>query len=134
MGQTKYYDLAFFDFGDSLNSAISVQKEINRFVVIDKQIYGMYRVFGNGVIDGFNVSDAGFQEGRGISVNISEGNGVINYLASQTEIPGTVAGIPPNSTVNIYATIVGSTYLDRSVRFQYSLTPLPSGIKRQPVT
>ena len=48
MGQTKYYDLAFFDFGDQLNTPMSVQKEIDRFVVIDKQLYGMYRIFGNG--------------------------------------------------------------------------------------
>ena len=85
MGQTRYYGLSFFDFGDSLNSAISVQKEINRFVVIDKQLYGMYQIFGNGVIDGFNVTDAGFQEGKGISVNVSEGNGIISFLASQTQ-------------------------------------------------
>ena len=35
MGQTTYYHLAFFDFGDQLDTAINVQKEIDRFVVID---------------------------------------------------------------------------------------------------
>ena len=129
MGQTKYYDLAFFDFGDKLTSAINVQKEIDRFVVIDKQLYGMYRIFGNGVIEGFNVSDAGFQEDKGISINIDAGIGIINYLAAQNETPGIVTGLPPNSVVNIYATITGATYLDRTVNFQYSITPLPNGIK-----
>ena len=71
MGQTRYYNLAYFDFGDRLNSGINVRKEIDRFVVIDKQLFGMYKIFGNGVIDGFNVSDAGFQDEKGISVNIS---------------------------------------------------------------
>ncbi|KKK94610.1 hypothetical protein LCGC14_2681100, partial [marine sediment metagenome] len=129
MGQTKYYDLAFFDFGDRLNAAISVQKEIDRFVVIDKQLYGMYRIFGNGVISGFSMTDGGFQEGKGITVNISEGVGVIEYLASETFGPATVTGLPPNSVVSIYATIVGSTYLDRTVEFQYSSIPLSDGIK-----
>ena len=49
MGQTRYYGLCYFDFGDQLNSSINVQKEIDRFVVIDKQIFGLYSVFGNGV-------------------------------------------------------------------------------------
>ena len=129
MGQTRYYDLAFFDFGDRLNAAISVQKEIDRFVVIDKQLYGMYRIFGNGVISGFSVTDGGFQEGKGITVNISEGVGVIEYLASETFGPATVTGLPPNSVVSIYATIVGSTYLDRSVQFLYSSVPVSNGIK-----
>lgn len=129
MGQTRYYSLAFFDFGDKLNSSINVRKEIDRFVVIDKQLYGMYKIFGNGVIDGFNVTDAGFQEGKGISVNISQGTGIINFLAAQNEIPGTVTGLPPNTIVNIYARIIGSTYLDRSVDFFYSRTPRSNGIK-----
>jgi hypothetical protein len=129
MGQTKYYDLAYFDFGDRLNESINVQKEINRFVVIDKQLYGMYVIFGNGVIEGFNVSDAGFQESKGISVNVSEGIGIIEYLAAQTRTPGSITGLPPNSVVTIYATVTGSTYIDRKVNFQYSTSPLSNGIK-----
>lgn len=129
MGQTKYFNLAFFDFGDRLNSSINVKKEIDRFVVIDKQLYGMYRVFGNGVIDGFTVTDAGFQQNKGISVNISQGTGIISYIAAQNEVPGTVYGLPPNSVVGIYATITGSTYLNRRVSFLYSSTPLSNAIQ-----
>ena len=129
MGQTKNYGLSFFDFGDRLNSAINVQKEIDRFVVIDKQLYGMYKVFGNGVVEGFNVSDGGFQESKGITVNISEGVGIINFLAAQNSVPGIVNGLPPHSIVDIYATIVGATYIDRTVVFQYTQTPLSTGIR-----
>lgn len=128
MGQTRYYNLAFFDFGDRLNSGINVRKEIDRFVVIDKQLFGMYNIFGNGVIDGFTVSDAGFQSGKGISVNISEGTGVINFLAAQNQIPGTINGLPPNKVVSIYAKVVGATYLDRTVNFIYSTEPVPRAI------
>ena len=129
MGQTKYYSLAFFDFGDTLSSPINVQKEIDRFVVVDKQLYGMYKIFGNGVIEGFNVSDAGFQENKGISVNISEGLGIVQFLAAQIEVPSTVTGLPPNSVVSIYAYITGATYIDRTVRFLYSTTPVSNAIK-----
>ena len=129
MGQTRYFNLAFFDFGDNLSEPINVQKEIDRFVVIDKQIYGMYRIFGNGVIDGFTVMDAGFQGENGITVSISEGTGVINYIAAATEEPGSIYSLPPNSIVDIYATISGSTYLDRAVNFVYSTSPLEESIR-----
>ena len=129
MGQTRYFNLAFFDFGDRLNSSINVRKEIDRFIVIDKQLFGMYKIFGNGVIDGFNVTDAGFQEGKGISVNVSQGTGIINFVAAQNETPGAVTGLPPNTVLNIYATITGSTYLDRAVSLLYSTSPVPNSIK-----
>jgi hypothetical protein len=130
MGQTRWYNLAFFDFGDDLSTSLSIQKETDRFVVIDKQLYGLYRIFGNGVIAGFDVSDAGFKAKKGICVNVSQGNGIINYLAAQTETPGAVINLPPNSVVDIYANISGSTYLDRSVGFYYSLLPAGSGAIR----
>ena len=87
MGQTRYYSLAFFDFGDDLSTAISAEKEFNRFVVIDKQLYGLYKIFGNGVIEGWNITDAGFTANEGISITISEGMGIIDYRASETALP-----------------------------------------------
>ncbi len=120
MGQTRYYGLAFFDFGDQLDTSINVQKEIDRFVVIDKQMYGLYRVFGNGVIDGWTVQDEGSQGARGISISISQGVGVINYIAAETPLPGFIYNLPVNSLIDIYAVQSGSTSLDRSINFIYS--------------
>lgn len=124
MGQTRYYGLAYFDFGDQLNTAINVQKEIDRFVVIDKQLYGLYRVFGNGVIDGWTVHDEGFQGDRGISVSISQGIGVISYMATETLLSGSIYNLPINSLIDIYAILSGSTSLDRTIDFIYSTVPL----------
>ena len=126
MGQTRYYDLSFFDFGDQLDSTINVQKEIDRFVVVDKQLYGLYRVFGNGVISGWTVQDEGIQENQGISISVSQGVGVINYFAAETSLPGFVYGLPVNSLVDIYATLSGSTSLDRTISFIYSTATLTS--------
>ena len=41
--KTNFYDMAYFDFGDILNSGISAALEIDRFLLIDKQLYGIYR-------------------------------------------------------------------------------------------
>ncbi len=126
MGQTRYYGLAFFDFGDQLDTSINVQKEIDRFVVIDKQIYGLYRVFGNGVISGWNVRDEGLQGDRGITVSVSQGVGVINYMATETPLAGFIYNLPINSLIDIYAALSGSTSLNRSINFTYSTIALTS--------
>ena len=124
MGQTRYYGLAFFDFGDQLDTAISVQKEIDRFVVIDKQIYGLYRVFGNGVIEGWTVQAEGTQGEKGISISVSQGVGVINYVAAETALPGFIYDLPINSLIDIYAVLSGTTYLDRTITFTHSTVTL----------
>ena len=123
-GATRYYSLAFFDFGDQLDAPLNVQKEIDRFVIIDKQIYGLYSIFGNGVINGWTVSDNGFSQQNGISVKISPGTGIIRAIAAETTFPGTVSGLPPLSNFDIYAVLQGSTVRDRAVDFTYSQTAL----------
>jgi len=53
--ETPYFNLAFFDFGDDLTSPFTTTAEMNRFLLIDKQLYGLYSIFGNGVISGWEV-------------------------------------------------------------------------------
>ncbi|KKK90763.1 hypothetical protein LCGC14_2719740, partial [marine sediment metagenome] len=122
MGTTRYFDLAYFDFGDQINSPVSIQKEINRFVVIDKQLYGLYNVFGNGVIDGWAVEDKGYLTSTGIAISISPGIGIIEYMAAETNIPAAMNFLPANSIVDIYAAIDPTTSRTRSVRFLSFLT------------
>jgi hypothetical protein len=124
MGQTTYFHMAFFDFGDRLDTRINVDKEIDRFVLIDKQLYGLYKVFGNGVINGWTVRDGGYRDAKGITVSVSSGLGVIRSMAAETNQPGYVYNLPPSSLVDIYATITGNTTVDRKISFKYSETPL----------
>ena len=124
MGQTKNYGISFFDFGDQLDSRINVEKEIDRFVLIDKQLYGLYNIFGNGVISGWYARDAGYQDENGITISIDAGLGIINYMACETSEPGYVYHIPPNNIVNIYATTTGDTTSDRYTSFLYGTQPL----------
>jgi len=119
-GNTPYFHLAFFDFGDRLDAQINVQREVDRFISVDRQLYGLYNVFGNGVINGWEVFDNGFSETDGISVGISSGRGIISYLACETVIPQYLIGLLPNATIYIYAVINGSTVTNRYVSFVFS--------------
>ncbi len=123
-GSTPYFGLAFFDFRDRLDLAINVRKEIERFLLIDKQIYGLYTIFGNGVIEGWTVSESAreSQQENSISVTIEPGSGIIGLYASETSLPEIVINLPSNDIIDIYAIINGSTVTDRSVQFLWSRT------------
>ena len=121
---TPHYNLAIFDFGDQLDAPLNVQREIDRFLVIDKQLYALFSIFGSGVINGWIVEDNGFTTENGISVSISPGLGIIRYIGSETTFPASLDGLPPNSIVKIYAVLRGSTPQDRIVDFAYSSTEL----------
>jgi hypothetical protein len=121
---TPRFGFAIFDFGDTLDAPLNVQREIDRFLVLDKQLYAIFKVFGSGVIDGWTVTDNGFTPENGISVAISPGIGIIRYIASETTFPSVVDGLPPNSLIDIYAVLRGSTAVSRDVDFTYSTVPM----------
>lgn len=124
---TNFYNMGYFDFGDILNSGISATLEIDRFLLIDKQLYGIYQVFGNGVISGWEFSDNGFSEENGISLSIDSGLGIIKSLAAETFSPKSVNLLPPNSTLNIYAVAQGFTYSTREIDFVASTSEVGGG-------
>ncbi len=117
MGQTRYFNLAFFDFGERLESPLNVQKEIDRFMVIDKQLYGLYNVFGVGVVNGWVVREAGNTGDNGISISICQGLGIIDFMTVESYIPSFIFNLTPNSILDVYATIDGNTLTDRTVEF-----------------
>lgn len=122
-GSTPYFGLSYFTFRDRLDSGVNIQKEIDRFLLIDKQLYGLYAVFGNGIIEGWDVS-AVSQNTQTISVVVSTGLGIIESIASETFAPSTVRDLPPNERVDLYAVLTGGTISSRRVDFVWSRAPL----------
>lgn len=120
-GQTPYYGLAFFDFKDRLDLPINVRKEIERFLMIDKQLYGLYTIFGSGVIRGWEVSEpVRDTQQQSIQVTVDPGIGIIDLIATETTFPITVRNLPVNDTVDIYAVVTGGTINSRDVEFVWS--------------
>jgi len=77
---------------------------VDRFLFIDKQIYGLYSIFGDGVITGWEVADATYSHANGISASISSGTGVVSLRASETVVPTVLDYLPSNSILYVYAT------------------------------
>jgi len=123
-GFTQYYNFAYFDFGDELDSIINAQLEADRFVSIDRQLYGLYNVFGDGVISGWTVFDNGHTESEGISIGITNGLGIIKFTAVQTESPFFISSLVPNSTIYIYALPTSNSSSTRGINFVASLAEI----------
>lgn len=119
---TPYFRLAFFDFADKLDTAINSAREVDRFLLIDKQIYGLYQIFGDGNINGWNIFDNGYTQDKGISIGITNGTGIIKSMAVETNFPYFINGISPSSSVDVFVTITGETVIDRSVNFVYKIS------------
>ena len=110
-GATDNYNLAFFDFGDTLDSSVNVKKEINRFTIIDNQLFGMYSIFGNGVISGWDITS------NGLSLQVNNGIGIISNLACESDFPQTIDSLPANDSFSVYAIVTGNTSTNRTVSF-----------------
>lgn len=112
---TKYYGLGYFDYGDDW----SEQVDIDRFVFIDKQLYGLMSVLGNGVIEGWVVAQS-----DDFSISISAGYGNINFVSARSTIPNSISSLPANTVCYIYARTVDDSLSNETVEFFYSITEL----------
>lgn len=117
---TTFYRIPYFDNMDRLQSLRTTQKETDRFMFLDAQIHGMYSVFGDGVITGWEVSDNGYTDEFGISIYINPGQGIIRNTACETTSPVVLSNLPTNSTFYIYAVYAGATVSSRKPLFIYA--------------
>jgi len=109
---TRYFGIGFFDFGDPLGTDFSGQVEVDRWVFIDKMLFGLMSIFGNGVVSGWTVAAE-----EAFAVSISEGFGNINFMAGRTTFPFTLRELPANSVVYIYAKTRQRTSFTEEVEF-----------------
>jgi len=116
-GSTAYFGIGFFDYGDDLGSDFSGQIEIDRFVFIDKQLYGLMSIFGNGVLSGWEVSAE-----ESFTLSISEGYGNINFTAARTTFPDSISDVPPNSINYVFARTRERTTFAEDIEFVLSPT------------
>lgn len=117
-GSTRYYGIGFFDFGDPLGTDFAGQVEIDRFVFIDKMLFGLMSIFGNGVVNGWVIAAE-----ESFRVSISEGFGNINFRAGRTTFPATISELPANSIFYIYAKNRIRTSFTEEIEFIFDGSP-----------
>lgn len=113
--ETLHFGLGFFDFGNNLRSDFSQKVEIDRWVLVDKQLYGLLRTIGNGVLEGWKVTAQ-----NNLSVSISQGSGNINFTAARTNFSETIVNIPANTVSYVFVKIKERTTFTEDVEFVLS--------------
>ena len=101
-GRTPNFGLGYFDFKDSLDSSLSVDLEVDRFSTIDSQLFGLYSIFGNGIVEGLVVSISSDAQNP-FSLNVSPGIYFINGKSTQLDFVKNVSEISSNSIFYVYA-------------------------------
>jgi len=91
---TEYFNLLYAAEGEVITPDI----EEDRYLIIDRQMFGVFEVFGNGVIDGWDIA-----AGEGLSVIVDAGSGVIDFKYVLSESPEAIVNLEPNATIYIYA-------------------------------
>lgn len=117
-GKTRHFGLAYFDYKDRLDTSISVKLERDRFLTIDDQLFGLFSIFGNGIVRGFRISRT--QEESGASALAIE-PGIIfcknrSFESLSTEILG---NLPANGEYFVYADVITSSSGEKNL-FIYS--------------
>ncbi len=119
--RTLNFGFAYYDLGDDLADLANAQIDMERFVILDQQLYGLYSIFGSGTVSGWQVT-TDTQSQNGISVIVTAGLGIINLYAVETLFDTSVDNLPPNLTLYIYAQTTGLTPMDRSANFFFQRT------------
>ncbi|MCK9434616.1 MAG: hypothetical protein M0R32_07290 [Candidatus Cloacimonetes bacterium] len=113
--QTQYYKLGYFADGEFLDALT----ESRRFETVDSQLFGLYSVLGNGVVNGWTLTASG---GTVPGIVVGPGTGIVGNIYVATTQSETVEPLTSNSLNYIYATLTNSSYWDKSVQFISYLT------------
>jgi hypothetical protein len=112
MKRTDKYQLGVFQEGDLTDSQVEAQ----RWETLDAQIYGAFKILGNGIISGWNL-----EAGNNLSVVVSAGSGHVSYVAVRSPLSVIITSLTPNSRNYIYASLSNTSYWLQSVSFSVFL-------------
>lgn len=108
MKYTNKYQLGYFEKGDLTTSDIEMQ----RFETLDAQLYSLFSIMGNGVLNGWNILPS-----SGLSIAISPGSGHVAFVAVNSTANFVIQNLVPNSTNYIYAQLTEDSYWTQAVHF-----------------
>jgi hypothetical protein len=100
---------------------LSPTEDSRRMQTIDRQLLGMFEIFGNGILNGWEL-----KQSTGLSVSVTPGSGHISYASALTPIAGTVQ-LEPNATNYVYAKLTEDGRYTRDVVFFARTAALTSG-------
>jgi len=116
--QTEQYRLGYYVEGE-LTDGITEER---RWLTVDAQLRGLFEVIGNGVLDGWGLSQ---NSSSSFAVDVSPGSGVASFVSMLTESSQTVPSLLPSCDNYVFASTTPSTYWTRSPVFSAASSPTP---------
>jgi hypothetical protein len=113
MRRTDKYEMPYLEEGDLTLPTIETQ----RWETLDAQLFSLFRILGNGVITGWDLT-----AGDGLSVVISAGRGHVNYVAVESQQSTVIVTLTANTRNYIYAGLTTSSFWLQSVVFKSLLS------------
>ena len=107
-GKTRHFGLAYFDYKDRLDTSVSVKLERDRFITIDDQLFGLFSIFGNGIVNGFRMSRSQAADGRSV-LSIEPGTIFCRNRSYESTEAEQLGNYPTNGEFYVYADVVSST-------------------------
>ena len=137
MGNTPFYNLFYLEPG--IDTADFLNADELRFKTLDSQLYGIYQLFGNGIIEDNSNNNKSWRvetysdENKFLKVSISTGKGFVSYKSAETTVAKdvTIPVLPSDSlivSVWFYAVQNDFTPVSRDVDFIASLTRIEDSI------
>jgi hypothetical protein len=108
MKQTSKYKLGYFEEND-ITSSIT---EMQRWETLDAQLYALYSILGNGILNGWNLLAS-----SGLSVVVTSGAGNVTFVAVKSTDNATITGLTPDTRNYIYAILNTDSYWNQTVSF-----------------
>ena len=96
MKRTSKYQLGYFETNDITTAG----PEMQRWETLDTQLYALFNVIGNGVINGW-----GLQASSGLAITVAPGSGNVAFVSVASD---------GNSIINNYYIIVEGNYMRKS--------------------
>jgi hypothetical protein len=124
--KTSYLGLGYFDYRDRLDTSMSVRVEAERFNIIDRQLYGILSIFGDGVVTGMQAvirqsSISGTQ-----SIEIQAGTVIIRGRAYILDNPVEITDTGVSGEFYLYAIDSDISQGERQLGFGFDKSPLSS--------
>jgi len=115
--RTSKYKLGYFEEGDTTSSTLEMQ----RWETLDSQLYALYQIIGNGIIEGWDIIQS-----SGLSIVVTPGSGNVNFVAVNSK-DGTTVELTSNTRNYIYAKLSDTSYWTQETRFNSFVSEDTSG-------
>jgi len=114
-GETEKYKLGWLEPGDN-TAAPDIERE--RWLTVDRQLFGLFKVLGNGIVDGWDLITS---DNTVLEITVSAGSGHVDYVVADTT-EATTLELTADAVNYVYAGIDLDTYYSGFTRFLVTTT------------